>query len=1005
LESGHFGKRNYSGVSSLSLAALTTGGTLANPGNKYDPVYAYTHSVDEDGKETLEWKNGFGQVVQAAGVLNSQSPSQYAVTRNIYDARGNLVKVLPPIPCQEGSNPRTPQDCVDPTTFDYDDENRLIRENLPDAGTTRHFYDRLGQKRGSQNQRQWREKKIVVHVYDPLGRILQTSEVHDQDPSHGTPDAAVAFFREKIATDPSWPVEFQGSRLITKYFYDEMPDPVPYDMMSSVEDFRFYPAEEWHTFENTRTHLCAVVNFHEPIEAFDPTQRVEPISSIAYRYDKFGRITTTYRYNGFISDPGFKLQKTEVDYDLAGRTAETRHFRSAAQPLPERIAKFTYNSRNQLQEVTDGNGASIARYEYFPTNGKVKSVLLGEDDANPITAEYRYHISGALEQISASKKIGATQSPTFRQKLFYDLLPSGQPGLFNGSIAVQEYQLGTLPGRSTAYQYDRLNRLVNAAYSATSGSNSEYDEAYEYLLDGRIAKLQRGTAVGTPNGGRYHYGDGKNQVKWVEPGMEAGDPRDMSGSDAAPAFLYDENGNLNYDDSKIMLVDYDHRGLPLRFSYVKDGIEHQLETRYDHEGSRVSKIEFARGADEEMEFEESVKTEYLVDGDPNQPRDFSLLAEAYTSLRSQLAEVAEDPGVISIIEVLDPSTNEPDLQIFTGWEAIPYAGGLARTELRAVHRGSPEYYALLNRYSENLQLVKATHYTSFGNEIREDFQVEQGTKTIFNLPQGLGRYEEDGTRLYYLENHQGNTMLAATSSSEGFKAAYDYFPYGRQKVEQTLLADKITETFTGKELDDETGFGGLYYFGARYYDPDLGLWISPDPARQFHSPYAYSPNPIVSVDPDGKFAIIPLIVGYGTVMAADMPEVQADLQIAMMDPDPFGMAVGIAAAFVPGVPAGLAKEGVKGVKAGMIGSYNALRALNKNTGSKLEAHHIIEKRFADIMGQKPGEMLSILVDKTTHNKFTKAMADLIPRGEGTAKATKSEVLEKTKQMYQQVEGK
>ena len=32
---------------------------------------------------------------------------------------------------------------------------------------------------------------------------------------------------------------------------------------------------------------------------------------------------------------------------------------------------------------------------------------------------------------------------------------------------------------------------------------------------------------------------------------------------------------------------------------------------------------------------------------------------------------------------------------------------------------------------------------------------------------------------------------------------------------------------TGKELDEETGY---YYFGARYYDPKISLWLSTDPA-------------------------------------------------------------------------------------------------------------------------------------------------------------------------------
>ena len=44
-----------------------------------------------------------------------------------------------------------------------------------------------------------------------------------------------------------------------------------------------------------------------------------------------------------------------------------------------------------------------------------------------------------------------------------------------------------------------------------------------------------------------------------------------------------------------------------------------------------------------------------------------------------------------------------------------------------------------------------------------------------------------------------------------------------------------------------------YRIGARYYDSDLGMWISADPARQFPSPYEYGGNnPIGHVDPDGR---------------------------------------------------------------------------------------------------------------------------------------------------------
>ena len=65
-------------------------------------------------------------------------------------------------------------------------------------------------------------------------------------------------------------------------------------------------------------------------------------------------------------------------------------------------------------------------------------------------------------------------------------------------------------------------------------------------------------------------------------------------------------------------------------------------------------------------------------------------------------------------------------------------------------------------------------------------------------------------------------------------------------------------TFTGKEKDEETGYG---YFGARYMDHELmTMWLSVDPLSDKYpsiSPYNYCMwNPIKLIDPDGNEGII-----------------------------------------------------------------------------------------------------------------------------------------------------
>jgi RHS repeat-associated protein len=58
--------------------------------------------------------------------------------------------------------------------------------------------------------------------------------------------------------------------------------------------------------------------------------------------------------------------------------------------------------------------------------------------------------------------------------------------------------------------------------------------------------------------------------------------------------------------------------------------------------------------------------------------------------------------------------------------------------------------------------------------------------------------------------------------------------------------------FNGKELDEETG---LYYYGARYYDPRVSIWLSVDPLAESYpdcNPYNYCiQNPINVIDPTG----------------------------------------------------------------------------------------------------------------------------------------------------------
>ena len=81
-----------------------------------------------------------------------------------------------------------------------------------------------------------------------------------------------------------------------------------------------------------------------------------------------------------------------------------------------------------------------------------------------------------------------------------------------------------------------------------------------------------------------------------------------------------------------------------------------------------------------------------------------------------------------------------------------------------------------------------------------------------------------------------------------------YLPYGEPYVNERPFGYSERFLFTGKERDEETGYG---YFGARYMDHELmTMWLSVDPMADKYpsiSPYAYCMwNPVKLVDPDGR---------------------------------------------------------------------------------------------------------------------------------------------------------
>ncbi|MBW2543420.1 MAG: hypothetical protein JRF15_15145 [Deltaproteobacteria bacterium] len=108
---------------------------------------------------------------------------------------------------------------------------------------------------------------------------------------------------------------------------------------------------------------------------------------------------------------------------------------------------------------------------------------------------------------------------------------------------------------------------------------------------------------------------------------------------------------------------------------------------------------------------------------------------------------------------------------------------------------------------------------------------------------------------YLFHDHLGSEVLALDGSGVTVERRI-FGPFGEVIASRTDLLASVAASFTGKAYHADMRW---YYFGARWYDPEAGRFVSVDPIvqsiadPQTHNPYSYvRNNPIGNIDPDGR---------------------------------------------------------------------------------------------------------------------------------------------------------
>ena len=192
----------------------------------------------------------------------------------------------------------------------------------------------------------------------------------------------------------------------------------------------------------------------------------------------------------------------------------------------------------------------------------------------------------------------------------------------------------------------------------------------------------------------------------------------------------------------------------------------------------------------------------------------------------------------------------------------------------------------------------------------------------------------------------------------------------------------------------------MYYRQSRYYDAKICRFISPDAIGYLganedlisYNLYAYCDNnPVTRVDYDGEF--------WGTIF--DIVSLVVSVVDVIKNPDDVWAWVGLAGDVVDLLPivSGVGEatdalrvatkidnvvdvaDGISDTAKVVDNSIDTYKALRKvNAGNDLEVHHIVEKRFNNVVNKNSNEMLSIALTHEEHAVYTCEWRKHLPYG-------------------------
>ncbi|ALR29631.1 hypothetical protein ATE47_03405 [Chryseobacterium sp. IHB B 17019] len=801
-------------IATFNYTTFTSSLSLSSTGYAAGQLYKNT-VTDEDGNQTIEFKNGRGQVLLVRKVNGTENVDTYYV----YNDYNQLAFVIPPL-ATLAADPNTVLNdlCYQ---YIYDGRNRLVEKKLPGKGWEYMVYNKADQLVMNQDTNLKSQGKWLFTKYDQFGRIIYTG-ITNNTSSRQTLQTVVT------AAIYTFEIRSAGSFTISgmPIYYTNHALPGSLSQVLSINYYDSYPAYTFNpsfptdilgeptltgtpTTEGLSTKSLPVMSLVKNIEDDNWTK------NYTY-YDKKGRAIGSYSINHL---GGYTKMESKLDFAGVVLNTNTYHLRKQGEIGVTVKERFVYDNGNRLTQ------------HYHQVDSKPE-VLLTENSYNELSQlinkkvgnnlqsiDYAYNIRGWMTDINkAQMSLPDLGGKLFSYKIRYNEkvgITNPDPAQFtgkdvvaryNGNIAEVDWRTSefnsSLTPKRYGYVYDKLNRLTAGYYQNPDNPyNKESTESLSYDLNGNISSLYRtsipefGNTTSTViDNLEYVYNEG-NKVSMINDHSQ--NPSGYEGGGGS--IHYDLNGNMDImPDKNINKITYNFLNLPKKVEYT--GATVGIDYLYNAAGIKLQK--------------KSPRTE---------------------------CGIVNCNSWIDVTDYLDGFHYLSALGSGTG------GGGGGSSDMRSFSEQTSRAMEM-QAYTVD-QLNTTNTVTTLAQT--PDLQ-------FFPTAEGFYDYKKD-LYIYQYKDHLGNVRVSFTKTGTGLLQVVDnndYYPFGMNHfgTGSAMFGTGSYKNYkyNGKELQET----GMYDYGARFYMPDIGRWGVVDPlAEQYrrHSTYNYAVNnPIRFIDPDGR---------------------------------------------------------------------------------------------------------------------------------------------------------